>query len=75
MPKVWIGYDIGHGEYYMMDEPPVKHLEHLTVPVEMNGSLHRQIRAAEKKMSKMQTLLEKFFYEAHEHSDTVRRVR
>jgi hypothetical protein len=45
------------------------------LPIDMNASLYRQIRAAEKKYEKFRELLENFYIEAYEHPDTVRRVR
>ncbi|MFN2638061.1 MAG: hypothetical protein ABR585_13640 [Gemmatimonadaceae bacterium] len=54
------------------DKPP---FEQDVVEVEINGSLYRQIRAAEKKYEKFQDLLEKFYAEGVEHPDTVRRAR
>lgn len=75
MPKVWLAYDYGHGEYYMLDAAPTSDTDPQTIAVEMNGSLYRQIRAAEKKFWKFQNLLERFHREAHLQHNTVRRVR
>lgn len=46
-----------------------------SVECEMNASLFRQIRAAEKKHEKFQDLLEKFYAEGVEHPSTIRRVK
>ena len=73
MPKVWIAFDFGFGEYYMSDQPPPAAASE-RVEVEMNGSLYRQIKAAQKKHNKHQTVLGKFFNEAQQHPDQVRRV-
>jgi len=68
VPRVWLTVE----EYGM---------EMYTTPrsdgmaVEMNGSLYRQIRAAEAKFDKFQALLEKFYMDAVEHPDSIRRVR
>jgi hypothetical protein len=75
MPKVWLSYDYDHGEYHMLDFAPTSDIDSQVVAVEMNGSLYRQIRAAERKFWKFQNVLEKFHREAHQHPDTVRRVR
>lgn len=45
------------------------------LPVDMNASLLRQIKAADKKYWKFQRVLARLYAEAYEHPDTVRRVR
>jgi hypothetical protein len=45
------------------------------MPVDMNASLLRQIKAADKKYWKFQRVLLRMYTEAYEHPDTVRRVR
>lgn len=71
MPKVWLTWDDRYREWCMWDVQPTR--EQDVVEVEMNGSLYRQIRAAEKKYEKFQDLLEKFYAEGVEHPG--RRVR
>jgi hypothetical protein len=41
----------------------------------MNGSLLRQIKAAAKTYDKFQRVLGRMYTEAHQHPNTVRRVR
>jgi hypothetical protein len=43
--------------------------------VDMNASLFRQIQHAEKQYQKFQGILRKFFNEAAEQPDSIRRVR
>lgn len=74
MPKVWISYDFGFGNFVMWDTPP-DGVSSQVVEVEMNGSLHRQIRSTERKFEKFQGILDKFFKEAQQHPGQVRRVR
>lgn len=73
MPKVFLFWEQRYGEWQMFDEYPGNIYD--VVEVEMNGSLYRQIRAAEKKYEKFQDILEKFYAEGIEHPGTVRRVR
>ena len=69
VPRVWLVPE-ADGEMVMY---PYEHSDGL--PVEMNGALHRQIVAANKKYWKYQTLLHQFYTEAFEHPETIRRVR
>lgn len=45
------------------------------LPVDMNAALLRQIKAANKQYEKFQNILAKFYIQAVEYPDTVRRVR
>ncbi len=69
MPRVWIvptmTGEIDVYETSMADG----------MAVDMNASLLRQIRAANKQYYKFQAILDKFYLEAVEHPETVRRVR
>lgn len=76
MPRVWLS--IYHdGTLEIFDEKPevgpLTNSEPLAV--DMNGSLYRQIVAANKKYEKFQSVLLKFYSEAMKHPGTVRRVR
>ncbi len=73
IPKVFLTWDQHYSEWVMWDKFPEGQDD--VVAVEMNASLHRQIRAAEKKHEKFQDILEKFYAEGVEHPGTVRRVR
>lgn len=75
MPKVWLRYEHDWQEWEMLDQAPDPELGDEVVAIEMNGSLYRQIRAAEKKVAKFQELLGRFFVEGQQHPNTVRRVR
>lgn len=73
MPKVWLTWDHRYSEWVMWDDKPLS--EEDVVEVEMNASLYRQIRAAEKKYDKFQDILEKFYAEGQAHPGQARRVR
>lgn len=74
MPRVWLSYDFGTAEWQMWDEYP-EFASSEVAEVEMNASLYRQIRAAQKKFYKFQGILDKFFTEAQQDAEHVRRVR
>lgn len=59
MPKVWLRYNLENG---LVDVTTVECWD--GIPVEMNNSLYRQIRAAEKKYWNFQTKLNKWYDEA-----------
>ena len=68
VPRVWLTVEeYGMGMY---TEPQSDGM-----PVDMNASLYRQIRAAEKQYDKFQGIMEKFYMEAVEHPDKIRRVK
>jgi len=69
LPKVWL---IPHVDGNIVMSP---HEHPDGMAVDMNASLYRQIVAANKQYVKFQRLLDKFYMEAVEHPDTVRRVK
>lgn len=69
MPRVWLSVDNAGFIHTADSEHPDG------MPVDMNASLLRQIRAANKQFVKFQNLLIDFYNEAVNHPDTVRRVR
>ena len=74
MPKVWLTWDARYHEWKVWDDRPSNE-EQDVVEVEMNASLRRQIRAAEKKFEKFQNILERFYADGLEYPARVRRVR
>jgi hypothetical protein len=69
LPRVWISVeDSGDLVVHEQDHPD-------GIPVEMNASLYRQIKAATKNYFKFQRVLERMYSDAVEHPDRVRRVR
>lgn len=68
MPRVWITPDTSFWTVVREEDDEGK-------AVEMNASLYRQIKAAEKQFFKFQEILYKFYIEAAKHPDSVRRVR
>lgn len=68
MPRVWIVPE--SDRISVVDEEVADGM-----PVDMNASLLRQIRAANKQYEKFQNILAKFYIQAVEYPDTVRRVR
>lgn len=78
MPRVWLTYCNDTGEYVMFDKKPEGRTHGDSVVVDMNASLHRQIRAAEAKYWKFQELLEGFYADGElsdDENSNVRRVR
>ncbi len=75
MPKVWISWNDRYNEWLLWDNNPELGEDTYVVEVEMNASLKRQIRAAERQHEKFQNILEKFYAEGIEHPGSVRRVR
>ena len=59
MPKVWLSFNTDTGEIDILNEEAWH-----GVPVEMNNSLYRQIRAAEKKHHTFQQKLSGWYNEA-----------
>lgn len=59
MPKVWLSFNTDSGEMEILNEEAWH-----GVPVEMNNSLYRQIRAAEKKHHAFQAKLSQWYIEA-----------
>lgn len=68
MPRVWIVVE----ENGLVVDP---HENPDGIPVDMNASLMRQIHAAHRQYNKFQNILNKFYLEAVNHPDNVRRVR
>ncbi len=71
LPKLWIVPGDGEMQVYETEQED-------GTPVEMNASLYRQIKAANKKYYKFQILLMDFYNEAVEAQamrDFIRRVR
>lgn len=59
MPKVWLSFNTDTGEIDILNEEAWH-----GVPVEMNNSLYRQIRAAERKHNAFQEKLSKWYDQA-----------
>lgn len=68
MPRVWITVE-DDGLRLDTEENPDG------MPVEMNASLYRQVQHSIRQYTKFQNVLAKFYTEATEHPDYVRRVR
>lgn len=69
LPRVWIVVDDpDHLVVYDREHPD-------GVPVDMNASLYRQIKAATQKFWKFQDVMARMYQEAVLHPKTVRRVR
>lgn len=75
MPKVYITWNDRYDEWLVWDKKPDLLDDDEVVECEMNASLYRQIKAAEKKYEKFQDVLEKFYSEGVAHPGTVRRVK
>lgn len=68
VPRVWIVPELDRLEIVTEEDPD-------GMPVDMNASLYRQILHANKQYHKFQNILNKFYTEAINHPNSVRRVR
>lgn len=68
MPRVWIVPESDRISVVLEEVPD-------GMPVEMSASVLRQINAANKQYEKFQNLLAKFYLQAMQTPNTVRRVR
>jgi hypothetical protein len=77
MPRVTILHYVAKNEFLAAETSFAGFDEDsgLEVQVDMNASLWRQIQHAEKQYRKFQDILRKFYKEAQEHPNTIRRVR